>query len=142
MKILIIGAGGREHALAWKFANETTVEKIFVAPGNAGIAKQAKCESVNIIDVDALLTFAQSNQVDLTVVGSEELLAKGIVDKFNGAGLTIWGPHQSAAKLEASKGFAKDFMIKHGGENRKIPTVYRSRVSHCLFTDARFSHCD
>lgn len=119
MKLLIIGAGGREHALAWKFGNEAKVEQIFVAPGNAGITLHPKCESVAISNVDALTEFAKANGVDLTVVGSEELLAKGIVDTFKSVGLAIWGPHQAAAQLEASKGFAKDFMIKHGVKTAK-----------------------
>ncbi|MPV86174.1 phosphoribosylamine--glycine ligase [Ostreibacterium oceani] len=114
MKILIIGAGGREHALAWKFAQETKVNHIYVAPGNAGTATEAKCENIALTAPDELKQFALDAQVDLTIVGSEALLAEGIVDDFQAAGLAILGPHQRAAALESSKAFAKTFMQKYG----------------------------
>lgn len=119
MNILIIGAGGREHALAWKFSQQTNVDTIFIAPGNDGIALNKKCQTINIKEISKLVEFAKENNIDLTVVGSEELLAKGIVDRFKAADLAIWGPHQQAAQLESSKGFAKDFMIKHGIKTAK-----------------------
>ena len=120
MNILIIGSGGREHALAWKVAQSARVQKIYVAPGNAGTAREAKCENVTIAaeDVDGLLKFAQNNNIDLTIVGPEAPLVLGLVDRFRAAGLRCFGPVQAAAQLEGSKAFAKDFLARH-----KIPTA-------------------
>ena len=120
MKILIIGGGGREHALAWKIAQSPKAEKIFVAPGNAGTARETRCENVAIAaeDVDGLLRFARQNKIDLTVVGPEAPLVLGVVDKFRAEGLRIFGPTKNAAQLEGSKAFAKDFLARH-----KIPTA-------------------
>ena len=120
MNILIIGAGGREHALAWKVAQSARVQKIFVAPGNAGTAREAKCENVaiGVEDVNGLLTFAQKNKIDLTIVGPEAPLVLGVVDRFRAAGLRCFGPVKAAAQLEGSKAFAKDFLARH-----KIPTA-------------------
>ncbi len=120
MNILIIGGGGREHALAWKIAQSPRVEKIFVAPGNAGTARELKCENVaiNAEDVDGLLRFARQNKIDLTVVGPEAPLVLGVVDKFRAANLRIFGPTKGAAQLEGSKAFTKDFLARH-----KIPTA-------------------
>lgn len=114
MKILLVGAGGREHAMAWKLAQESTVKKIYVAPGNVGTAMMSKCENIDAADIDALLAFAEEQDINLTFVGSEEWLAKGIVDTFAGKGRAIFGPHQAAAQLESSKSYAKNFMKKHG----------------------------
>ncbi|MGA9033625.1 MAG: phosphoribosylamine--glycine ligase [Sulfuricaulis sp.] len=120
MKVLVIGGGGREHALAWKIAQSPRVEKVFVAPGNAGSAREPQCENIAIAaeDVDGLLRFAQQNKIDLTVVGPEASLVLGVVDKFRAAGLRIFGPTKDAARLEGSKAFAKDFLARH-----KIPTA-------------------
>jgi phosphoribosylamine---glycine ligase len=120
MNILIIGGGGREHALAWKTAQSARVRKVYVAPGNAGTAREAKCENVAIAaeDVDGLLKFAQTNKIDLTIVGPEAPLVLGAVDRFRAAGLRCFGPVQAAAQLEGSKAFAKDFLARH-----KIPTA-------------------
>lgn len=120
MKILILGSGGREHALAWKCAQDTRVEKIFVAPGNAGTATEAKCENValDILDNEQLLAFAQENSIALTLVGPEAPLVNGVVNAFQKAGQKIWGPTQFAAQLEGSKAFAKDFLARH-----HIPTA-------------------
>ena len=120
MNVLIIGGGGREHALSWKVAQSPRVQKVFVAPGNAGTAHEAKCENVVIAaeDVDGLLKFAQSNKIDLTIVGPEAPLVLGLVDRFRAAGLRCFGPVQAAAQLEGSKAFAKDFLARH-----KIPTA-------------------
>ena len=120
MRVLIIGGGGREHALAWKTALSPRVEKVFVAPGNAGTARESKCENVGIgaEDIDGLLRFAQGNKVDLTVVGPEAPLVLGVVDRFRAAGLRCFGPTKDAARLEGSKAFAKDFLARHG-----IPTA-------------------
>ncbi len=120
MKVLVIGGGGREHALAWKVAQSASVETVFVAPGNAGTAEEAKLKNISIKaeDVDALLAFAQTENVDLTIVGPEAPLCLGIVDVFSEAGLKCFGPTKGAAQLEGSKAFTKDFLARH-----KIPTA-------------------
>ena len=120
MKVLIVGGGGREHALAWKAAQSEKVEKVFVAPGNAGTAREAKMENININadDVNALKDFALQNKIELTIVGPEAPLVIGIVDDFQSAGLKIFGPSKGAAQLEGSKAFTKDFLARH-----KIPTA-------------------
>ncbi|MFC7369509.1 phosphoribosylamine--glycine ligase [Vreelandella zhaodongensis] len=120
MNVLMIGGGGREHALAWKLAQSSDVEQVFVAPGNVGTATEPKLTNVNIgaTDLDALVEFAQSKQVALTVVGPEAPLVEGVVDRFQAAGLTIFGPTQRAAQLEGSKSFTKDFLARH-----QIPTA-------------------
>ncbi len=119
MKILIIGNGGREHALAWKVAQSNKVSQVFVAPGNAGTAQEPKVQNINIDDCDipALIAFAQDKKIDLTIVGPEAPLVLGIVDAFNEQKLPIFGPTQSAAQLEGSKSFTKHFLARH-----QIPT--------------------
>src|SRR5512137_3059450 len=130
MNVLVIGSGGREHALAWKLAQSPRVSKVFVAPGNAGTALENGLDNVNITDHAQLVEFAAKEQIALTVVGPEAPLAAGVVDAFQAAGLKIFGPTQRAAQLESSKDFAKAFMLRH-----RIPTaVYRT------FTDARAAH--
>ncbi|MBB3797524.1 phosphoribosylamine--glycine ligase [Xanthomonas arboricola] len=121
MKILVIGSGGREHALAWKIAQSARVSEVLVAPGNAGTATEAKCRNVaiKVDDLDGLLALAQREAVALTVVGPEVPLVLGVVDRFHAAGLRIFGPTAKAAQLEGSKAFAKDFLARHG-----IPTAY------------------
>ena len=114
LNILIIGAGGREHALAWKFAQDARVGQIFVAPGNAGTAAMPRVRNVPLTRVEDLLTFAKNENVGLTFVGAEALLVEGIVDTFQAAGIAIFGPNRQAAQLEGSKRFAKDFMQKYG----------------------------
>ena len=114
LNILIIGAGGREHALAWKFAQDARVGQIFVAPGNAGTAAMQRVRNIPLTRVEDLLAFAQKENVGLTFVGAEALLVEGIVDTFRAAGLAIFGPDRQAAQLEGSKRFAKDFMQKYG----------------------------
>lgn len=115
MKVLMIGGGGREHALAWKLAQSSQVEQVFVAPGNAGTATEAKLTNVAIAatDLDGLVAFARDEQVGLTVVGPEAPLVEGVVDRFQAAGLSIFGPTQAAAQLEGSKSFTKDFLARH-----------------------------
>ena len=119
MKVLVTGSGGREHALAWRIAQSSAVEKVFVAPGNAGIELEEKLQNVSIspMDFDALIEFAQSEKVDLTVVGPEDPLVAGCVDRFAEAGLRCFGPSKSAAQLEGSKSFTKAFLKKF-----RIPT--------------------
>ena len=114
MKILIVGAGGREHAIAWKLSQNEKVEKIFIAPGNACVEMLPNAESVNLSSIDEYISFAKDNNVELTVVGSEELLVQGIVDEFHKNRLKIFGPDKKAAILEGSKAYSKDFMKKYG----------------------------
>jgi phosphoribosylamine--glycine ligase len=120
MNVLIIGGGGREHALAWKAAQSAKVSQVFLAPGNAGTALEAKLTNVNVgaEDVPALVAFAEQNQIDLTIVGPEVPLVLGVVDAFQAKGLKIFGPSQAAAQLEGSKAFTKDFLERHN-----IPTA-------------------
>ncbi|SCI33154.1 MULTISPECIES: phosphoribosylamine--glycine ligase [unclassified Romboutsia] len=118
MKVLVIGGGGREHAICWKLSKEENVEVIFCAPGNAGIESVAKCISIGDSDIDELVSFAKENKIDLTIVGPEVPLVKGIVDEFEKENLRIFGPNKSCARLEGSKAFSKDFMIRHN-----IPTA-------------------
>ncbi len=117
MKILVIGGGGREHAICWKLAQSRLVEKIYCAPGNPGIANVAECVDININDIASLADFAKSNGIGLTVVGPEAPLCDGIVDVFKKENLTIFGPDKASARLEGSKAYSKMFMTKH-----KIPT--------------------
>ena len=119
MKILIVGSGGREHAIAWKISQNQKVKKIFAAPGNAYNKLIKNCENVNINSSDEILNFAKKENIDLTIVGSEELLVDGIVDKFEENNLKIFGPNKQAALLEGSKAFAKDFMEKYGVKTAK-----------------------
>ena len=118
MKVLVVGGGGREHALVWKIAQSPRVKKIFCAPGNAGMVKLAKCVPIGAAEIDKLLAFARDEKIDLTVVGPEDPLSKGIVDQFEGAGMRVFGASQKAARIESSKSFAKAIMEKYG-----IPTA-------------------
>jgi len=122
MKILVVGGGGREHALVWKIAQSPLVDTIYCAPGNPGIAGLAICAHIPSDDIESLLDFAKAEQIDLTVVGPEVPLTLGIVDRFQAFGLEIFGPNQAAARIEGSKSFSKDLMAKYA-----IPTAaYRS----------------
>ena len=118
MKILIVGGGGREHAIAWKLAKSPKVEKMYCAPGNAGIAEVAECVNIGVMEFDKLVAFAKEHEIDLTVVAPDDPLAAGAVDAFEAAGLRVFGPRKNAAILEASKAFSKDLMKKYG-----IPTA-------------------
>ena len=126
MKLLVIGSGGREHAIAWKLAQGARVQKVYVAPGNGGTARENGVENVALDGNDALVAFARKESITLTVVGPEAPLAAGVVDAFRAAGLRIFGPTRAAAQLESSKDFAKRFMVRHG-----IPTA-----RHATFEDA------
>ncbi len=130
MNVLVIGGGGREHALAWKLAQSNKVQKVFVAPGNGGTARDKRLDNIDITDVKALLEFAQANGVELTVVGPETPLAAGVVDEFRAHGMRIFGPTKAAAQLESSKAFSKAFMKRHN-----IPTA-----EYDTFTDAQAAH--
>ncbi|PYT00908.1 MAG: phosphoribosylamine--glycine ligase [Acidobacteria bacterium] len=123
MRILVIGSGGREHAICYSFARSSRVEKIFCAPGNAGVATVAECIPIKPEDIDSLIEFAARESIDLTFVGGETALALGIVDQFEKRGLKIIGASMSAARLEASKAFAKDFMARHGVPTAKYVTA-------------------
>ena len=118
MKVLIVGGGGREHAIAWKVAKNPKVEKLYCAPGNAGIAEVAECVNIGVMEFDKLTAFAKENQIDLTIIGPDDPLAAGAVDAFEAAGLRVFGPRKNAAILEGSKAFSKDLMKKYG-----IPTA-------------------
>ena len=130
MKILVIGGGGREHALAWKLAQSPRISRVYVAPGNAGTALNPDMVNVTIGSVPELVAFAESEQIALTVVGPEAPLSQGVVDAFRAAGLKIFGPTRAAAQLESSKDFAKDFMTRHG-----IPTA-----AYATFSEAAAAH--
>ncbi len=113
MRILVVGGGGREHAICWKLSNESNVEKIYCAPGNAGISSVAECVNIGDSNIEGLLQFVKENKIDLTIVGPEVPLVEGIVDEFEKENLKIFGPNKNCAKLEGSKAFSKDFMIRH-----------------------------
>ena len=130
MKVLVVGGGGREHALAWKLAQSPKVQTVYVAPGNGGTALDARLENVNITDVHELRDWALAQKIAVTVVGPEGPLAAGIVDAFREAGLRVFGPTQAAAQLESSKAFSKAFMQRHG-----IPTA-----AFDTFTEASAAH--
>lgn len=125
MKVLVVGGGGREHALVWKIAQSPRVRKIFCAPGNAGIAKLANCVPIGAAEIDKLLAFARDEKIDLTVVGPEDPLSKGIVDQFEAAGMRVFGASQKAARIESSKSFAKAIMEKYGIPTAKGQTFTR-----------------
>jgi phosphoribosylamine--glycine ligase len=126
LRVLVVGGGGREHALVWKLAASPRVEKIYCAPGNPGIGELAECVAIDVNDNTALVTFATENKIDLTVVGPEAPLTNGIVDIFAARGLRVFGPSQAAAQIEGSKAFTKDLLCKYG-----IPTA-----DYGVFTDA------
>ncbi|WP_309678194.1 phosphoribosylamine--glycine ligase [Polaromonas sp.] len=130
MKVLVVGGGGREHALAWKLAQSPKVQAVYVAPGNGGTALDARLENIDITDVKALRQWAATEKIALTVVGPEQPLAAGIVDEFRAHGLRVFGPTRAAAQLESSKAFSKAFMKRH-----QIPTA-----EYETFTDAAAAH--
>ena len=118
MKVLIVGSGGREHAIATAVAKSPKVDKIYCAPGNAGIGQVAECVNIGAMEFDKLVDFAKEKEIDLTVIGMDDPLVGGIVDKFEEAGLRVFGPRKNAAILEGSKAFSKDLMKKYN-----IPTA-------------------
>ncbi len=130
MKVLVVGAGGREHALAWKLAQSPRVEAVFVAPGNGGTSRAERLRNVDITDQAKLCAWAAAEKIGLTVIGPEGPLAAGIVDLFRDNGLRVFGPTRAAAQLESSKVFSKDFMVRHN-----IPTA-----AHASFTDRALAH--
>ena len=126
MKVLIVGSGGREHVLTWKVSKSPKVDKIYCAPGNAGIGQIAECVPIGAMEFDKLVAFAKEKEIDLTIVGMDDPLVGGIVDAFEAEGLRIFGPRKNAAILEGSKAFSKDLMKKYN-----IPTA-----AYENFTDA------
>lgn len=130
MKLLVIGSGGREHALAWRLARSPRVQRVYVAPGNGGTARASQIQNVALSDTADLIEFAKKEKIAYTVVGPEAPLAAGVVDAFQSAGLKIFGPLREAAQLESSKDYAKAFMVRHG-----IPTA-----AYATFTDAQAAH--
>lgn len=125
MKVLVIGSGGREHALVWKAAQSPLCTKIYCAPGNAGIAQDAECIAIKAGDIDGLVQFSETENIDLVIIGPEEPLVKGLADRLIEKKIKVFGPTQAAARLEGSKAFMKDFCVKYG-----IPTA-----SYGQFTD-------
>jgi phosphoribosylamine--glycine ligase len=125
MRVLVVGAGGREHALCWKLTQSPKLTRLYAAPGNPGMAQLAECVPIQAMDIDGLLTFAQQERIDLTVVGPEDPMAAGIADRFEAAGLRVFGPSQKAAQIESSKAFALGLMHRYG-----VPTA-----DYAAFTD-------
>jgi phosphoribosylamine--glycine ligase len=130
MKVLVIGSGGREHTLAWKMTQSSQVSRVFVAPGNAGTAINPDMENVAITDIEALVAFAKSEKIAVTVVGPEAPLSEGVVDAFRAAGLKIFGPTQAAAQLESSKDFSQAVMIRHGIPTAAYETFSEVKPAH------------
>ena len=118
MKVLVVGSGGREHAICWKLSKSPKVDKIYCAPGNAGIAELAECVDIKAMEFDKLVAFAKENSIDLTVIGMDDPLVGGVVDVFEAEGLRVFGPRKNAAILEGSKAFSKNLMKKYN-----IPTA-------------------
>jgi phosphoribosylamine--glycine ligase len=138
MKILLIGSGGREHAMAWKLAQSKHVEIIYVAPGNAGTGNLTKCCNVDVYSNDGFLTFAKDNKIDLTIVGPEQPLVDGIVDLFKKNKLAIFGPSKNGAMLEGSKIFSKNFMKRYGVETSKYTTYDNHLVALIRLKNAQY----
>ena len=126
MKVLVVGSGGREHALVWKIAQSPKLTRLYAAPGSAAMSALARCEPISVDALDALVTFAKSESIDLVVVGPENPLCDGLADQLRDAGIATFGPSRAAAMLETSKAFAKDFYARHN-----IPTA-----RYGIFTDA------
>jgi phosphoribosylamine--glycine ligase len=137
MKLLVIGSGGREHAMAWRLAQAPGVKKVFVAPGNAGTARENYLQNVNLTDPAALALFAARERIHLTLVGPEAPLAAGVVNVFRGSGLKIFGPTKEAAQLESSKDFAKRFMARHAIPTADFATFSESTAAHAYIEKQR-----
>lgn len=138
MKVLIVGGGGREHAIAWSCAKSPKVEKLYCAPGNAGIAQVAECVAIGPMEFDRLTAFAKEKEIDLTIVGMDDPLVGGIVDAFEREGLRVFGPRKNAAVLEGSKAFSKDLMQKYGIPTAAYHTVGTAEEARAYLKEARF----
>lgn len=138
MNILLVGSGGREHAIARKLAQSPKSTKIFCAPGNGGTALENKCENINITDIESLVVFAKENNVQLTVVGPEDPLIKGISNRFNEEGLKVFGPSKEGAELEGSKSFSKDFMEKYGVKTAKYEVFTDASLALTYLSEQEF----
>ena len=138
MKVLIVGSGGREHAIAWAVAKSSRVEKIYCAPGNAGIAEFAECVPIGAMESEKLAAFAEENEIDLTIVGMDDPLVGGIVDVFEAKGLRVFGPRKNAAILEGSKAFSKELMQKYGIPTAAYTTVTSAEEARKVLADSRF----
>jgi phosphoribosylamine--glycine ligase len=138
MNVLVIGGGGREHALAWKLRQSPRVNRVFIAPGNAGTAQEGRNVEIKPSELNQLLNFARQESVELTVVGPDDALAAGIVDLFENAGLRIFGPNKAAARLESSKSFAKRFMVRHGIPTARFGEYESSQAAKAALDDFGF----
>lgn len=137
MKVLIVGSGGREHAIAWKVAQSPKVDKIYCAPGNAGIAEYAECVDIAAMEFDKLVAFAKEKEIDLTVIGMDDPLVGGVVDAFEAEGLRVFGPRKNAAILEGSKAFSKDLMKKYHIPTGGIRDILRSGSGREISRDCK-----
>lgn len=137
MKVLIVGSGGREHAIAWKVAQSPKVDKIYCAPGNAGIAEYAECVDIAAMEFDKLVAFAKEKEIDLTVIGMDDPLVGGVVDAFEAEGLRVFGPRKNAAILEGSKAFSKDLMKKIPYPDGGIRDILRSGSGREISRDCK-----
>ena len=133
MNALLVGSGGREHALAWKIRQSPFLSKFYAAPGNAGIAELTECVPIQTEDLEGLVRFAKEKEIDLTIIGPEAPLARGIVDRFYAEGLKIFGPTKAAAEVESSKIFAKELMVRAG-----VPTA-EFKIFEIILVDPLFS---
>ena len=122
MKVLVVGSGGREHAIVWKLKQSPKADKIYCAPGNAGIAKDAECVPIAAMEIDKLVKFAKDEKIDFTIIGMDDPLVAGVVDAFEAEGLKVFGPRKNAAIIEGSKAFSKDLMKKYGIPTAKYET--------------------
>ena len=138
MKILIVGSGGREHAIAWKIAQSPKADKIYCAPGNAGIAQIAECVNIGAMEFEKLVAFAKEKEIDLTIVGMDDPLVGGIVDAFEAEGLRVFGPRKNAAILEGSKAFSKDLMKKYNIPTAAYETFEDPEAALAYLETARF----
>lgn len=138
MKVLIVGSGGREHAIAWKVAQSSRVDKIYCAPGNAGIAQVAECVDIGAMEFDKLVTFAKEKAIDLTIIGMDDPLVNGVVDAFEAEGLRVFGPRKNAAILEGSKAFSKDLMKKYNIPTAAYETFDKAEDALAYLETAKF----
>ena len=141
MKVLVVGSGGREHAICWKISQSPKVDKIYCAPGNAGIAEVAECVDIKAMEFDKLVAFAKDNAIDLTVVGMDDPLVGGIVDVFEKEGLRVFGPRKNAAILEGSKAFSKDLMKKYNIRTAAYETFTSAADAKKYLETAKYLSC-